>query len=924
QADANATLIFTFVGMKTREIALNGLTNVNVEMEMDAEQMEDVVVTGMYGSAKRLGSITGSVTTVGEAKLKDRPVANIADALQGQMAGLQTFTSSGEPSATVSIRLRGINSINAGNTPLIIVDGAPVTASALRSLNANDIENVVLLKDASATAIYGSRAANGVMIVTTKKGRTNEEPRVMLKAQYGISAMAADNLPMMNAREYLDFRELVNPALLENPTFQAHKEWALKYNVDTDWKEYLFKDNSPFYELNMNVTGATDRTNYYLSAGYYSQEGITHHSDMKRMNLRSNIDTQVKEYLRMGLNFGLSHEKYRETFSTSNGWYNPTNFAKWADPSYSPYTYTYDENDNIIWGDRWEQNSAMGGLYNPQYVMENQPSWRQTTRLIGSSYIEVTPLKGLTIKGVQAVDAFDYRNSGVSYPELFGIGTVTESFQRFYSFTFTNTVEYKFDLNSMHHFTLLAGQESIAEKNNQFGARTEGHSDRRLMLLNTRQTSAQDGFSATRTETVFNSWFGRVEYDYNSRYFFDASIRTDGSSRFGKDHRWGTFYSLGAMWNAKSESFLEDVSWVNDLRLKASYGETGNSSISDYAWIGSIGSGMYNGSSAWTIGNLSNDKLTWETVGSLNIGIHARFLDRYGLELDYYSKKTTNMLMTVPLSYTTGHASYTSNVGEMTNKGIDLTVRADILKEGDFFWSVSGTLNYNKNRIEKLYEGIDEFENAGTGMKYQPGHALGEFYYARYAGVNPVNGEQLWYTPEGELTNQFSADNSVFLGKNRYAPYTGGFSTLLSWKGITLSADFSFVLDKYLLNNDRYFVENSTNTEANNMARSMFRMWQKPGDITDIPRAGEKPEFDSRLLENASFGRLKNLTISYDLPKTLLAKTGFLQGTRVYAGGRNLLTWTEYSGYDPEVDSNLQLGNYPNTKQYFFGVELTF
>ena len=922
-------LVFSFIGMKSQEIAVAGKTNLTVEMEPDAEMLDEVVVEGMYGTQK-LGSITGSVATVKEEKLRDRPVANVADALQGQVAGLQVYTASGEPSASFSMRLRGVNSMNASNTPLLIVDGTPVTASAFRAINSNDIENVVLLKDASSTAIYGSRAANGVLVISTKRGKMGEKPKMQVRAQYGWSQMAMDNLDMMNAQEYLKFREMVDPTLITNSTFQEHKAWATKYNVDTDWKDYLFKSSSPTYQLDGSVTGASEKSNYYFSAGYFSQDGIVHHSDYKRMTLRSNVDTKIADWLKVGVNLGLSHEKYRTTFSTTNGWYNPVNFARWADPSYSPYTYTIDNNGKIHWGKPWTINNEMGGLINCSRVMEMQPQVQKTTRIMGNTFIQLTPLKGLTVRAQQSADAYDYRSTLKAYPDPLNemnknVGNVREAFQRFYSFTFTNTAEYKFDIQNDHHLSFLIGQESIIQKDEAFNARTQGHSDSRLMLLSASQTPyATNPFGSSLTETVFNSYFARFNYDFMNKYYFDASVRRDGSSLFPKDERWGTFYSVGAMWNMKKEAFLENVDLIDDLRLKVSYGSTGNSGISDYVYIGSIGNGQYNNEASWTISGVQNDGLTWETVKSWNVGVSGRLMNALNLDIEFYKKTTTDMLMSVPFSYTTGHSSANGNVGKMTNTGIDVSVNYDIFSKGDFYWNVSANFNYNKNEIVKLYEGFENFVQAGTGIKYAEGHAFGEFFYAKYAGVNPANGKQLWYTPEGGVTENYSDDLKQFMGKTRFAPWAGGFATTVAWKGISLSADFTWVAQKYMLNNDRFFVENSTFAADQNQAKKMLNMWTTPGQITDIPKAGEAPQFDSRFVENASFVRLKNVTLSYTFPRQLLKKTGFMEGARIYAIGRNLLTFTDYSGYDPEIDSNLSMGKYPNTRQYEIGVELNF
>lgn len=472
---------------------------------------------------------------------------------------------------------------------------------------------------------------------------------------------------------------------------------------------------------------------------------------------------------------------------------------------------------------------------------------------------------------------------------------------------------------------MLLGQESIVQKNETFNATTIGHSDRRLMLLSASQTPAESGaFGSGITETVYNSYFARFNYDYQNKYYFDASVRRDGSSLFPEDERWGTFYSLGLMWNVKKESFLENVDVVDDLRLKLSYGSTGNSGIDDYMYIGSIGNGQYNDAAAWWLSGVQNNGLTWETVKSWNVGVAGRLLNALNVDVEFYKKTTTDMLMSVPFSYTTGHSSAYGNVGKMTNTGIDFSISYDIFHKGNFFWNVSANFNYNKNEIVKLYEGFENFVQAGTGLKYAEGHEFGEFFYAKYAGVNPANGKQLWYTPEGGVTETYSDDLKQFIGKSRFAPWAGGFATSLAWKGISLNADFTWVANKYMWNNDRYFVENPGLAAESNQSKRLLNIWTAPGQRTDIPKVGEQIQMDDRFLEDASFVRLKNLTLSYSFPKQLLKKTGFVEGARVYAVGRNLWTLTDYSGYDPEIDSNLSLGKYPNTRQYEFGVELNF
>jgi TonB-linked SusC/RagA family outer membrane protein len=425
--------------------------------------------------------------------------------------------------------------------------------------------------------------------------------------------------------------------------------------------------------------------------------------------------------------------------------------------------------------------------------------------------------------------------------------------------------------------------------------------------------------------TMYSSIFSRLSYDYKAKYFLDLTWRRDGSSLFGKNKRYANFWSAGAMWNIKKESFMNDFDWVNNLQLKVSYGTTGNSSISNYLSYGTIGtSSVYNGNSTWALSGVQNDDLTWETLKTFNIAINTHLFNSLDLDLEFYNKTTSDMLLEVPYSYSTGFASGWGNVGKMRNRGIDLTIGYDILNNDNFYFNVTGNFNYNKNEILDLYEGRDSYTVANTGMRYEVGHDVGEYYSVRYAGVDPATGKQLWLDKNGNITGNYSDDDSVMTGKSMYAPWSAGLQLNFSWKNLSLNAMFSGVFGKWLLNNQRYFIENSNFSSNTNQVVGMLNMWTTPGQKTEIPKAGETLQFDTHLIENASFVRLKDLQLSYSLSKKILKKTNILSGVRFYAKGRNLLTFTKYKGFDPEVDDNIALSNYPNTKQYIFGVEFTF
>ena len=920
------TLVISYVGMKTQEVAVRPY--VKVELMSDAEVLEDVIITG-YGSAKKLGSVVGSAIAVSGEKLENIPVANIGDALQGQVAGLQVYTSSGEPSAGVSIRLRGVSSISSSSEPLFILDGSPISSGAFTALNPNDIESMTVLKDASSTAIYGSRAANGVVILTSKKGKKGQKAKINVSAQYGISQMTGDNAQMMNAEQWLNFQEILDPSMKENAEFQKSKNFVIDNGISTDWADIFFGGTAPTKQLDVNVVGGNDILNYYLSMGHYDAEGIMDDSDMRRETFRSNIEATVNSWMKVGANANLSYQKFLTAAFSESGSspYNKAFAARTNRPDDSYYEILTDKNGKFLgYGDRLDYFVKMND-YNPYYLSEIQPASNDMVRLNGNTYININPIKGLNIRAAQGVEAFDYRYSYVALPTgpFEGMGMAAEQYQRSHSFTFTNTAEYKFNVAGRNDFSFLIGQEAIMSKTDAFSVNVDGLTDPRLILMSTASTPNLPAHS--KSEKVFNSYFATFGYCYGDKYFVDASFRRDGSSLFAENHRWGNFWSAGAMWNITQENFMRNVSWMNKLQLKASYGSVGNSSgLSPYMALGLIGTGpLYNGQSGTATANPANPDLTWEVMKSTNIALSSRVFNLVDLDLEFYNRKTEDMLMSIPYSYTTGFSSGWGNVASMRNRGLDATANVDILQNyNGVNWSVSANVNYNQNEITSLFNGMDEYVIANTGLKLQVGKPYGEYFYTRWAGVDPRDGYNMWYDKDGNLTKQYSEEDAVFTGKQRYAPFTGGFGTRFSWKGLSVGADFAFVYGQYMLNNERWFTENPQFASQNNQTLAMLTMWQKPGDITNISTPESSMQFDTHLLEDASFMRLKNLTVSYTLPQSWMRKTNFMGGCRVYFVGRNLLTFTKYQGYDPEVDSNVQIGNYPNTKQYTLGLELTF
>ena len=940
-------LEITYLGMVPKTV--KAANNMRIVLESDSHTLEGVVVTG-YGSARKLGTIAGSVSSVSGDALSLRPSASVSDALQGQVAGLQVFTSSGEPSAVSSMTIRGVTSINASTEPLYILDGSEISANTFVSLNPNDIENITVLKDASSTAIYGSRAANGVVIVTSKKGKFGEAPTVLVSAQYSVSEVAHDGTEVMDASQWFKFQEMINPSNLTNESFQAMKNYYQKYNIGTDWVDRFLGNTSPISQIDASVRGGSQNTAYLVSFSHYDADGLYDDSNMRRETLRANLEFNITPWLKVGTNSNLAYNKTQTTL-VINGETTSVYNKPWAAHAYFPTQTTheilglaYNPDGTIDYANsafngygeklKWYSLNLGGrGSFDPDYLASKQPEIQRRVRINENAYVNISPIKGLNLRSSVGLDWNDLRVSYKAYnlvADGFGdkmpTGQASERFSNFYRWTVTNTAEYKFNFLDDHDVTVLLGQESMTNKTESFGVMRTGLVDNRLMLLSSTSEHSPLVPSHSISEEVRNSWFGMLNYSYADKYFLDLSIRRDGSSLFAKDHRWGTFGAAALMWNVSNESFMDVTKdWLKDLQFRVSYGSTGNSGIDPYLALGLVGASgsMYVDASGTVIANASNADLTWEKVKTFNIGLSGRLFDRVDFDLQYYDKVTSDMLMSIPYSYTTGFSAGYGNVAEMYNRGFDFTIGVDIIKNKDWYWNVKVNGNYNKNKVTKLFQGLDSYV-LGDFQMLEVGHDMGEYYMVRWSHVDPADGQSVWLDKDGNYTKIYSEANRVQTGKSWVAPWSGGLSTTVAWKGLQLDVQFTGMFDRYMFNNERMWLEDPQANGTYNLASSMLNMWMKPGDKTSIPAANAVRQADTMWLEDASFVRLKYLQLSYTLPKNWLDQTGLIKGAKVFLVGRNLLTFTGYKGYDPEVNNTMTFGDYPNTRQYSIGAQLTF
>ena len=941
---ANAKrLVFSYVGLKTQTLDIKNV--MNVVLEPDTEVLGTVVVLG-YGTGQKLSTVSGSVAHVSSEKIAERPVANVMDALQGQVAGMQVNTGSGDPNAVADIQIHGTGSLGASSAPLYIVDGMQTDLSVVSSMNPNDFESITVLKDASSTSIFGARAANGVIVITTKRGKSDEKGgNIVLNAQYGVAKlstrapvegqMTTEELLTYQARhKYARISKAGDVLALQKKLLETNADGSYKYGIydDTftksfDWLGYYLGHDAPTYQVDLSMSGGSNRTQYYLSFGHYSQEGISvDHSLYRKYSGRINLDSRVKDWFKVGMNLSGSYgQREMSSFASTNYINTGVLGAMFMAPYLSPLDNEGNYRRTLFASPSYDKYYAQefADEYNMSYANEYQANL--------SAYLQLTPIDGLTIKSQWGLDLNHYRSTGMQLPGWVlsseGLGSRSESFYATYLATITNTAEYKFNVEEDHNFTILLGQEWVENNYNAFAASASGLEHERFMTLsNGRVEDYLSLPSQSISSYAYLSFFGRLNYGWKDQLFVDLSLRNDQSSRFGRNKRSAVFYSVGLMYDLH-RAFLEDSEWLNALRLRGSWGTTGNSSIPLYAYLPLLGSTRYVNSLGLGVTSYGNEDLSWETQGNLNIGVSAEMFDSsLRAEVDYYYRQTSDMLMAVPQGYSTGFGTRYENVGSMFNTGVDLTIQYDILRTKDWNVYASTTFNYNLERITKIFHGLDNYVMPGTGIYWEVGKPQ-KFFAAEYVGLND-QGKQLWLLPDGTTSDQWDPDlMERGLKYNINPPISGGFSFGASWKGLALDFDWAYMVGKWTINNDQYFAQNnSSGFLAYNRSKKLLNEWQQKGDelTTDIPKYEEQPQFDSRFLEDASFLRLKNVKLSYTLPSEWLGNNGVISGIKVYVLGRNLLTVTKFSGFDPEATMNVTRNQYPNTMQFAGGLQLFF
>ena len=882
----------------------------------DSQLLEETVVVA-YGVRKK-GTITGSVSSVKSEKIESTPTAAFDQALQGQVPGLTVLSSTGEPSASATMLIRGTNSINSGVAPLYILDGAAISSSEFNSINPSDIESISVLKDASSTSIYGARASNGVIVITTKRGRMADKPTITFRAQLGFSDIAHGQWNLMDTAQRIQYEKEIG--------IDEGKDYAALSQIDVDWLDVVYNDAAMLQNYELSVSGATEKTNYYISGAYYDQDGIALGSYFNRYSIRANVEQRAAKWLTIGTNTMLNYQSFEQSEEGTPNLSTPISAAQFMLPYWNPYN---EDGSIAITNGSSPAKRWKGDGVNPVEWLENNPRNYKRYKVFSSIFAEAKPIEGLSIRSQFTVDYTHTTGYSRSFPDFAPNqeqGSASRMSTDGLTLSVTNTIGYTFDIDGIHSFNFLVGQEGINYHYEDFTILAEGQNNHYLTNISngSRVSSWSD---TTDNDYGFLSFFARAEYNYANKYYLELSGRADASSRFGRSGRWAGFGSVGLMWNMLNEDFMTPArDWLTFAQISLSSGTAGNSEIPNYEHLALVGgSGDYMGTPGLEPVSQGNEDLHWESTWTTNLGFHFAFWNRLNVDLELYNKYTYNMLMLVPKSYSdNGFGSNWDNVGAMVNRGAELNLTGTALQIGDFSWMLNANVSYNRNRITALYGGVDEYELANSSLKYVVGHDAGEFFINRFAGVNPANGDALWYTKDGEITDELRDEDRVMTGKSFNAPWTGGFGTTFSWKGLSLSAQFSWVADRWMINNDRFYQESNGRFQTYNQSVKLLDRWKQPGDITDTPRHGEYMEFDDRLLEDASFLRLKNLMLSYQIPTAAIRKSGFIEGLRVYFQAQNLFTFTKFSGLDPEGVSNIYVAQYPMSRQFTFGFDLTF
>ena len=934
-ADAKE-IIVTFLGMTTASAPVQAAP-VTVVMKEDLNYLDDVVVVA-YGSAKR-EAVTGSVTSVKGDGLASTPVTSVDKALSGKLAGVQVTAVSGQPGAQSQIRIRGNSSINASNAPLWVVDGIPVildgtgemtnVSSGIATINPNDIESITVLKDAAAAAVYGSRAANGVILVTTKSGKEGKA-QFDARAKYGVSWLQSDSgFRMMTGSELLGYqRDAIKNAGLDpdDPTSKYYRPMNLLNGDTSSWLEHFTRPGE-LQEYEISARGGNAKGKYYSSLSYHKNDGVFYGIDYSRFQARVNADYKLLKNLESGVRVNVAYTEQNDIPMQSLYYANPV----FAGMTLLPWIEKYDENGNH------NVNIPTNSYQNPRATAEYDQQWSKSYKFNGTMFLRWEPVKNLVVETRNSAEAAFTNDRRYWSPLARGHAsdpTLQVINSQYTNYTTSNTINYANVFGGYHSMRVLLGQEATAYKY-QYTYVYAPKVDEQMPYPNTAPQDGVESEMGFSNESMI-SFFGIADYNYDNRYFVQATVREDGSSLFGAKNKWGLFWSASASWNLTNEKWMSGTgSWLDLLKIRASYGVNGNNGISPYKAYGVYSSTQYNNTVGMLPAQPSNDYLSWEKNKTWNVGLDFGFLgNRVRGSFDVYDRLTDDMLLDVKVPQTTGFSTNFMNAGSMKNSGVEFQIDGDIVSKNDFVWTVGFNLAHNKTEILDLAvdpdeNGLEKIES-GSFVHHVVGKSMYTFYLPDYYGVNPANGEALWVTEDGSLSNNYADARKYYAGSPE-PKLIGGFNTTLAWKGLSLSAFFEYKVGNYvcILNEYSYLNSDGKQMDMNQMASSL-NYWKQPGDTGCNPKpiagnaTNSSTALSDRWLERGDYLRIKDVTLSYSLPKVALDKI-HVKGLRLFVSGLNLYCFNDVNFWDPEMGvSGTGAGIYPLTKSFVGGVELSF
>lgn len=974
---SDGTLVFSFIGLKSQEHKVNGRTVINVDLPADSEVLDEVMVVA-YATAKKY-SFTGAASIVKGDEIARMQTSNVSRALEGTVPGLQASAASGQPGTDAEIRIRGIGSINASSAPLYVVDGLPLDGS-INSINPEDIASITVLKDAASAALYGSRGANGVIIITTKQGQTDSKTTVSVKASFGGSNRAVRDYDRIGTNQYFElyWEALRNQYALNTDKYtpqtaavQASKDLVGKlmgggpnpygpnysqpvgtdgklvagavplWNVD--WQDAM-EQQALRTELGLNVSGGGKTNQYFFSAGYLNDKGIALESGYQRFNLRSNITSQINKWLRGSVNMSFAHSMQNYPVSSDTKTSNVINAGRLMADFYPIYemnpdgTYKYDSEGNRIYDFGSYRPSGSMANWNLPATLPNDKSERMKDEFSGRTYLEATIIEGLKFKTSFNFDlvnynALDYTNPKIG-PAVNTGGGASREYTRTFSWTWNNIVTYDKTIGE-HHFNILAGEEAYSYRYDVLQAARANMAvpDMPELAVGSLVTAG----TGYRIDYSLLGYLLSAQYDYQGKYFFSASYRRDGSSRFAPSTRWGNFWSVGASWRIDREKFmLSTTDWLSALTLKASYGAQGNDNLGTYY----ASSGLYTivsqaGENALVSDRLATPGLKWETNLNFNVGIDfSLFNNRFSGSFDFFQRRSKDLLYSRPLATSLGYTSVDENIGALKNTGFEIDLKGMLIHTRDFSWRLGVNLTHYKNVVTDLP--LKDMPITGV-TRLKVGRSVYDFYLREWAGVNPENGDPLWYKDIKDAqdnvigrttTNDYAKADYYYVNKSSLPKVYGGFNTAFTYKGFELSAIFAYSIGGYIVDRDVTMLWSNGSSTGRAWSTEMLKRWTPENRYTDVPAlktvSNNWNANSTRNLFNNSYLRMKNITLSYNFPQPMIKKIS-LNSLQLFVKADNLLTISGNQGLDPEQGiTGLTYYRYPAMRSISGGVNVSF